>query len=54
MLVETSKKHKNHFLTTYLFNKTAMKKAFIMMMVLLALPFAMQAQSKFHDVELAP
>ena len=30
-----------------------MKKAFIMMMVLLALPFAMQAQSKFHDVELS-
>ena len=30
--------------------KTMMKKAF-MMLALLAVPFAMQAQSKFHDVE---
>ena len=30
--------------------RTMMKKAF-MMLVLLAVPFAMQAQSKFHDVE---
>ena len=30
--------------------KTMMKKAF-MMLALLAVPFAMQAQTKFHDVE---